>query len=139
MWGDVIEGIKAGNFTQEELNGIFESHNAALIKDCKSCDYHPKLMEIKKFSKKSAKKIRKSKNKRLVRETALQKAEKILEHYQNLNSSLIGFVNEEAYNQFNPRQGIINMYALIWFAENALFVIKIRSNKFLANSQHSHD
>ena len=102
MWGDVIEGIKAGNYTQEELEEIFESHNEALIKDCKSCDYHPKLNELKKFSKKSAKKIRKSKNKRLASETALKKAEQILEQYQNLNSSLVGFVNEEAYNQFNP-------------------------------------
>ena len=101
MWEDVIAGINAGNYTNDELEEIFDSQKKALKKDCRVCDDELYLKQIKRLSKKSMKVIKKSKNIVRIRSKALQKAQEILKFYQNLDDSIIGIVDEEAYNHFD--------------------------------------
>ena len=62
MWEEIVEGISAGNYTNAELQDLFQTNKKALIKDCKTCEYHLQLEKIKKKSKKSAKRMKKLKN-----------------------------------------------------------------------------
>ena len=102
MWEELIDGIKAGNYTNDELVKIFSSHERALIKDCKSCEYL-EMKKIKKLAKKSAKKVKKSRNKNTADDTALKYAKELLKEYNDLPLSLVGIVDEDAANQFNYR------------------------------------
>ena len=102
MWEEVIVGINAGIYTNDELGDIFASNHEALVKDCKSCEYL-KLKQIRKVAKKTAKKVRKSNNNKKVKNIALKKAEKILKYYQDLPLSLVGIVDEDASIHFNYR------------------------------------
>ena len=101
MWEDVIAGINAGNYKIEELQEIFDLQKKALNKDCKVCDDVLDLKEIKRVSKKSLKVLKKSKNIAKTTSKALQNAQEILKFYQNLDDSIIGIVDEEAYNHFD--------------------------------------
>ena len=103
MWEDVIAGINAGNYTNDDLEKIFNSQKKALNKDCKVCVDELDLKEIKRLSKKSLKVIKKSKNNVKIRSKSLQNAQEILKFYQNLNYSIIGIVDEEAYNHFQGK------------------------------------
>ena len=102
MWEEVIEGINAGNYTNDELGEIFKSNQKALAKDCKSCEYL-QLKKIKILAKKSAKKVRKENSNVKAKNIALKNAEKILKYFQDLPLSLVGIVDEDASLQFNYR------------------------------------
>ena len=102
MWEELIDGINAGNYTNDELVDIFGSYKKSLIKDCKSCEYL-KVKKITKLAKKSAKIVKKSRNKNKAEDAALKYARKLLKEYKDLPLSLVGIVDEDAAIQFDYR------------------------------------
>ena len=48
MWTDILEGVKTGKYTIDELLDIYEENQEVLIRDCEICfDYIRNLQEIK--------------------------------------------------------------------------------------------
>ena len=97
--------IEYGAFTDEDFDLFFKSALKSLVEDCKTCNYHPKLVEIRKFTKSGVKKLKNSKNegKQARRDDALQLVEEMLKLYEGLPDSLVGIVDEYAFNIFNYR------------------------------------